>query len=227
MTVQGILRRYRAGGTREVWRAIVQKFRRIEADEKYQEKLQSSFEDRWKLVRSALPSDGGSLLDIGSNLGAFTARAAQEGFISIGIEKDRRLVQRAIATHSEVSGCAFMEADIGLDLCAKLPSFDAVLLLSVHHHWHHIFGPEAAAEMLRCMVTKARQVVVFEGPSRSSRYESNVPNFPDNCEDALLAYHDTYLRETIGSLASRITRIGKAACVGKREPFRWMYAIVR
>ena len=221
---QSIIRRQRDGGVREVLRGLGS---RIGLGKKYQEKLHASFEDRWRLVRSAFPASCGSVLDIGSNLGAFAARAAKEGHICLGIEREPDLVRKARAAHKSVRGCAFMEADIDLATCERLPTFDVILLLSVHHHWHHAFGPAAAADMLRCMVGKAEKVVMFEGPSRSSRYESAIPNFPDNAEDALLAYYDDYLEKTVGDLASEIKRIGKAACVGQREPYRWIYAIIR
>jgi len=200
---------------------------RIPLGQKYQDKLQASFDDRWELVRTAFPTTPGSVLDVGSNLGAFTARVANEGHICLGIEREADLVRKARALHSRVKGCGFMEADMDLRFCEQLPTFDVTLLLSVHHHWHHAFGAAAAAHMLRSIVEKSRTAVVFEGPSRSSRYESNIPDFADNDEEALLAYYDRYLQETVGDLASDVKRVGKAACVGQREPYRWIYAIVR
>lgn len=222
--VQSIIDRYRSDDLQKVLRGLRS---RVKVGRKYQEKLHASFEERWKLVRSAFPSDCGSVLDIGSNLGAFTVRAAQEGCIALGIEREQNLVHRARAANKGTRGCAFMGANIDLTMCERLPTFDVILLLSVHHHWHHAFGATAAADMLRCVVLKARKLVVFEGPSRSSRYQSDIPNFPDNAEEALLAYYDTYLDQTVGDLTTEIRRIGKAACVGQREPFRWIYALVR
>ena len=222
--MQRVISRYHHGGPREVLRAAISK---LIGDSSYQEKLQHSFEERWRLVRSALPTDCESVLDVGSNLGAFTVRAANEGIFAVGIENDSLLVRRAKVIHAGAKRCAFMEANVDLALCAQLPDFDAILLLSVHHHWHHVFGAAKAAEMIKCMVRKAKRVLIFEGPSRSSRYESDIPNFADNEEESLLTYYDSYLEETVGALATGITRIGKAACVGEREPFRWMYAVVR
>ncbi len=222
--VQSIIRRYRNDGVHEVLRGLRS---RIKVGRKYQEKLHASFEERWKLVHSAFPSDCGAVLDIGSNLGAFTARAAQEGHITLGIEREKYLIHRARAANKGVKGCAFMEANIDLATCERLPTFDVILLLSVHHHWHHAFGAAVAADMLRSVVLKARKLVVFEGPSRSSRYESDIPDFRDNAEEELLAYYDKYLEKTVGDLTTEIRRIGKAGCVGQREPFRWIYALVR
>jgi hypothetical protein len=223
MMIKRLVRKLRNEGPRGAVTAIKA---RLSGDAKYQEKLGASFEHRWSMLRSAIPGDCGSLLDIGSNLGAFTARAAREGLISLGIEKDAELVRRSVRMH-DARCCAFMRADLNLAICAKLPPHDAILLLSVHHHWHHNFGASEAAEMLRAIVAKANRVVIFEGPSRSSRYESNIPAFADNVETEVVAYYEDYLARTVGPLASRITRLGKAACVGEREPFRWMYAIER
>jgi SAM-dependent methyltransferase len=190
MILTKAVRRYEADGLRGLLRAAKG---RLFPDPKYQVKLHASFEDRWRLVLGGLPNGCSSLLDLGSNLGAFTARAAEEGFVAIGIEKDPTLVKRATMDRLGAARCSFMQADFDLETCAKLPEFDVILVLSVHHHWHHAFGPSVAGDMLRCVVSKAKKAVIFEGPSRSSRYESNLPEFPDNSDEAVVAFYDDYL----------------------------------
>jgi SAM-dependent methyltransferase len=224
MILRKAVRRYHTDGIRGLLRAAKG---RLLPDAKYQVKLHSSFEDRWRLVLSGLPKGCSSLLDLGSNLGAFTARAAEEGFVAVGIEKDSALVRKAVMAHLGAAQCSFMRADLDLAICEKLPQFDVILVLSVHHHWHHVFGPPEAAKMLRCVLSKAEKAVIFEGPSRSSRYESNIPEFQDNSDDAVIAFYDDYLERTLGDLANRIERLGKANCVGEREPHRWIYAITK
>lgn len=189
----------------------------------YQEKLAGSFDERWSIMSTEFPSTG-SLLDIGSNLGDFTARAAQAGFWSIGVESDVRLLDRAVQRHKSVPRCAFMLASLDQADIAKLPRFDVVLLLSVHHHWHYDFGPGAAESMLRGLMAKANDVLIFESTSRNERFRADAPGFADNDERSITAYYGEYLNRTVGEMAS-VTLLGKAPCVGEREPYRWIYAI--
>jgi SAM-dependent methyltransferase len=222
MIVPRLLERYQQGGFRNVLSGLKA---RLLLSGDYQEKLDTSFEERWQMIVSAIPEGCGSLLDLGSNLGAFTSRAADEGLIALGLEKDATLLEKATRAQLGAPNRSFMLTELDLETCAKLPTFDVILVLSVHHHWHHAFGPEMAAAMLQSVVGKARQVVLFEGPSRSSRYRSNEPDFDDNDDEAVVAFYDAYLQRTVGRLANRIERLGKADCVGEREPHRWIYAI--
>jgi SAM-dependent methyltransferase len=193
----------------------------------YQTKLAGSFEERWKMIASVIPSDSKSLLDIGSNLGAFTARSAEFGLWSVGIEKSKDLVDRARRKYGHVAQCAFMWWGLRPEDCAKVPHFDVCLVLSVHHHWHKCYGPDAANRMLQDIVANTERVLIFEGPSRSHRYGEKRPTFVDNDEDSVTNYYSLFLEETVGRMVMRVLPLGKGACVGDREPYRWMYALIR
>jgi SAM-dependent methyltransferase len=218
---------YRNEGLSALVTRLAHRLRRGRNGVPYQTKLESSFEERWKMIASVIPSDSKSLLDIGSNLGAFTARSAAFGLWSVGIEKSKDLVDQARRNHEDVAQCAFMWSEFKPEDCAKVPHFDVSLILSVHHHWHQSYGPDVANRMLQDIVGKTDRVVIFEGPSRSHRYGEKRPVFVDNNEDSVTNYYKAFLEETVGRMVTRVLPLGKGACVGEREPYRWMYALIR
>jgi SAM-dependent methyltransferase len=178
------------------------------------------------MISSQIDSDCYSLLDIGSNLGTFTAKAATSGLWALGIEMSPKLIRQAQSTYGPLENCGFMCGRLDLEACRRIPRFDVILILSVHHHWHQAFGPEVAAEMLREVVKKSRHVVIFEGASRTARYLRDLPDFVDNDEESIIKYYSKYLQNTLGDITSDIRLLGKSPCVGEREPFRWMYRLV-
>ena len=200
---------------------------RLDPRNPYQTKLAASMDVRWRMIESVIPPDSHSLLDIGSNLGDFTARAAGSGLWSIGIEKSRRLTAKAQRRHEGTPRCAFMWSDLRPADCASLPDVDVTLILSVHHHWYQAYGADAANRMLQDIVSGTRRVAVFEGPSRTHRYGDRRPEFIDNDETSVTAYYDTLLQRVLGARVARVLPLGKTACVGEREPYRWMYALIR
>ena len=51
-----------------------------------------SCEDRWAAMDPVLDAKEGSLLDIGSNIGYFSFKAAEKGYLSFGLEAHPRLL---------------------------------------------------------------------------------------------------------------------------------------
>lgn len=193
----------------------------------YQVKLEASFEPRWGMISAELQPGCYTLLDIGCNLGAFTARAASAGLWSLGIDVSEKLIRKAQAIYGTIENCGFMRCRLDLESCDRIPDFDVMLVLSVHHHWHQAYGPAIAADMLRTLVAKTNRVMLFEGASRTARYLHDLPDFIDNDEASIVQYYEAYLRRTVGDLVSEIRLLGKAPCVGEREPYRWMYSVIR
>lgn len=212
---------YRRGGSTEIVKRVAARLKPHDAA--YQEKLDTAFHTRWDMIRSQIPLDAGSLLDVGSNLGAFTAAAARQGLWSVGIEKMLDLARKAQQLHAAQPDCGFMCTELNLDTCRKLPNFDVVLLLSVHHHWHNAFGKAVADEMLEILIGKSR-VLIFEGPARPGRYTRERPDFTANDEESVTTFYENLLTGIVGTEAS-VAALGKSHCVGEREPHRWMYSI--
>ena len=232
MPIAGLIRRtlrvYRARGIHGVVRKILPRHRVHRAPaQAYQVKLEPAFEARWQMISSEIELDCHTLLDIGCNLGSFTARAASSGLWSIGIEMSEPMIRKAQQAYGDIENCGFMRARLDLEASARIPSFDVTLVLSVHHHWHQAFGPTVAAEMLRAIVAKTNRVMFFEGASRRERYLRDFPDFIDNDEASVVSYYNAYLDRTVGDLVSEIRLLGKSVCVGEREPYRWMYSLRR
>jgi SAM-dependent methyltransferase len=207
-----------------ILRALGLKRRRGRA---YQEKLAGSFEERCRQLGAAIPPDAGSVLDIGCNLGDITAWCAARGLWTVGIDSSEVLVAEARVRHARAGNCAFLHQAIGPGDVSRLPVFDVVLMLSVHHHWLMAHGPEVAGRMLRDLAGRTGRVMVFEGASRNVRYGAHPPGFVDNDEASVTGYLRGYLQQYIGDCFNRIEPLGKTRCVGEREPYRWAWALYR
>ena len=226
-TANGALRLYRKQGFRGVLRVAFNRLILRRPDSPYQVKVSSGAPVRFALLDAALPSDCASLLDIGSNLGDVTAHFAQRGIWSVGVERSQNLVRAAARRHASVSECAFMHMTIGPGSAARVPAFDAVLVLSVHHHWVREYGPEGASNMLRDLADRTARVMIFEGAARAERYGMYPPDFVDNDEESVTEYLENYLRSTVGDRFRQIVPLGKTPNVGEREPYRWSFALYR
>lgn len=207
-----------------ILRALGLKRRRGRA---YQEKLAGSFSERCRQLERALPNPAGSVLDIGCNLGDITAWCARRGHWAVGIDSSEPLINEAQVRHAAVTACAFMHQKIGPEDISRLPVFDAVLLLSVHHHWLMAWGPDTAGRMLRDLAARTGRVLVFEGASRNVRYGKYPPGFVDNDEASVTGYLRGYLEQHVGDQFTRIEPLGKTHCVGEREPYRWAWACIK
>lgn len=211
-------------GLTSLLRALGLKRRRGRA---YQEKLAGAFEARTRQLAGALPADPATVLDIGCNLGDITAWCAARGHWAVGVDSSPALVEDARRRHAAQERCAFMVQRLDPAGIPRLPVFDVVLLLSVHHHWLMAHGPEVAGRMLHDLAGRTGRVLVFEGASRNVRYGDYPPGFTDNDEASVTGYLQGYLEQHIGGDVRRIEPLGKTPCVGEREPYRWAWACWR
>ncbi len=93
-------------------------------------------EDRWRLISSNLRRSGGSVLDIGANLGYFDNRLEDLGYHCIALESDAT-VAHFMKGIRDANGHTFeVVADSipGLG-CVRGRRFDVVLALSIFHHF--------------------------------------------------------------------------------------------
>jgi SAM-dependent methyltransferase len=183
--------------------------------------------ERCRQLGGAIPPDATNVLDIGCNLGDLTAWCARQGLWAVGVDGSQRLIEEARRRHDRVENCAFMHQRIGPGDIARLPQFDVVLLLSVHHHWLMAHGPDTAGGMLRELADHTRRALIFEGASRNVRYGDYPPGFVDNDEASVTGYLRGYLDRYVGDRFARVEPLGKTACVGEREPWRWAWALYK
>jgi SAM-dependent methyltransferase len=229
--VAGILRRavaiYRRGGLGGLLARAKKKVQAGTGELAYQEKLAYGLVERLAQIDRALPHGSRSALDIGCNLGDIAAHCARRGLWTIGVDRSKELIDEAQRRHSGLADCGFLLMDVKPDDVQRLPSFDVVFLLSVHHHWLRAYGPEQTRDMLRGLAEKTGSAMIFEAPSRRVRYGDHAPDFVDNDEVSVNVYLRSYLTETLADLFSTIEPLGKAPCVGDREPYRWSYVLHR
>ena len=190
----------------------------------YQDKVAASLDARTQIIDGAVPRESRTLLDIGCNLGYFTAHFARRGLQSVGIEIMPEALNAARERHADLPSLEFRLGAVDPDSIDDLPRTDALLLLSVHHNWVSLYGPAVAGDMLRRLVERTRDVVVFETPSRNSRFGAHPPGFVDNDEESVLAYQRDYLDRYLAGLAE-YELVGSAPALGDREPYRWIWRI--
>ena len=117
---------------------------------------------------------------------------------TIGVDRAEELIDEAQRRHSGLADCGFLLMDVKPDDVQRLPSFDVVLLLSVHHHWLRAYGPEQTEGMLRGLAEKTGRAMIFEAPSRRVRYGDHAPDFVDNDEVSVNVYLRSYLTRDAG-----------------------------
>lgn len=160
-------------------------------------------EARWDLIEKWLSTDNQTLIDIGCNIGELTARSAQKGLFSIGLETNPESVRRARETHN-VDGVSFANYTLSPDNIHKLPQVDVALVLSVYHYWYREHGPDEAERMLEALGEKVTDKIFFEPASRRERYKRSSdinitpPPIENLDEESILDYNMDLLERTLG-----------------------------
>lgn len=204
--------------------AALKKIGFVRADS-FQIKRQSATRLRWEMIRGCLDHERSrNLLDLGCNIGDLTALAVGQGYVTLGVDIGKSLIQEARKRHQDLYNAAFAVVHISPKTIDALPVFDVCLCLSVHHHWHREYGSDAAAEMLRTLLKKTNHALFFEPPSRRKRYGDSRPAFKSNDEDSVVSYHQGMLVDVLGD-AAEIEYLGSSPCLGEREPFRCLFLI--
>jgi SAM-dependent methyltransferase len=187
----------------------------------YQEQRGSVFAERWAMLSAHLTADDHSLIDIGCNIGQFTAAAAQRGMFAIGIDAFEEVVARARSLHRNVQNLSFAWSEFGPDTVRLLPPVDVIFCLSVHHYWSRSHGEQAAWDMIGALAAKSGKLF-FEPASSHRRYGESRPDFAEN--DAVSI--DDYVRRGFARVAPRkkVVSLGATASI-RNEAFRTLYLI--
>ncbi|MGC2196825.1 MAG: methyltransferase domain-containing protein [Terriglobales bacterium] len=121
--------------------------------------------DRWATIAAQLRLTGAqTLLDLGCAEGYFVQQAARYGCLAVGIDADvlRLSLAQASATLNRVQGAGFIYAELTPEFINTLPSYDAVLFLSVLHHIMYEQGVDYARDYMRRLRGKVRQFMIFD-----------------------------------------------------------------
>ncbi|MAI28665.1 MAG: hypothetical protein CMP38_00510 [Rickettsiales bacterium] len=141
---------------------IIEIFRRFPGVKRYQPiynakeslKVTRACLDRWKVIQKKLPLKKKSVLDIGSNIGFFTFKFAENNFLAHGIESDilSVLVSESIKQKNQVQNVFFSLETVDEVFIKKMPKYQIVNNLSVFHHWVKRYGDKKALRMLSYLV---------------------------------------------------------------------------
>jgi SAM-dependent methyltransferase len=189
----------------------------------YQQERAAAFAERWAAIEAELDPADRSLLDIGCNMGSFTAKAAARGMLAVGVDPMEEAVARARSLHSRVKGCGFVWLDIDPRTVKSLPRCDVALCLSVHHYWSRAHGEDGAWQIVGEILARCGKLF-FEPASSHARYGAERPGFVENDEASI----DRYVHGRFAAIASghRVKRLVATASI-HRERFRAMYLVSR
>ena len=166
---------------------------------------------RWKAIEASLEGQTiRSAMDIGCNIGYFCFSLAEAGIPTVGIEVDERALRIARYTARKLGqkNVAFENLTVSQQTLAILPQVDAVLLLSVWHHWVHLHGLDVATEMLAGVWGKCQQNFYFETGEGEMPAEFGLPKMEPTPEEWL----KQYLTETC--VGGRVEVLGKFKAFG-------------
>jgi SAM-dependent methyltransferase len=188
----------------------------------WQDLRRAGTEQRWARIRSQI-AGARSLLDIGCNAGVLTARAAEAGLVSIGVETRWEFVQVARRRWAGSRPVTFLHFTVDRDSVEALPECDVVLCLSVYHQWHRRYGHDAAQDILRALGRKARRVLFFEPASKLRKYGDAAPDFRDRDEPSIVAYNHAMLSGLFGE-GPAVEFLGGTPSI-RGEAFRYLFAV--
>ena len=158
-----------------------------------------------------------SLLDIGCNAGEIARRLSHNRFV-VGL--DGNLDTRGFACPFD--GVALGNVRVCDTILDAAPSFDAILLLSVHHQWYASMDKKNADNLLSAVMGKARKALFIEFSAINEKYGCDQ-GFVDNDAESVKAYAKKFLGGFISE--ERIKYLGACPEFPEKEPFRYMFLV--
>jgi len=157
----------------------------MDLEKRTKTKSKRNVDDRLKLIENQLT--GHSILDIGSHSGYFSLKLAQEDYFVVGVDQDKVIINKANLVQKKygISNAAFLYYPINIESVKKLPIFDNIIYLSIHHHMIKIHGYDKATEIFKIIAKKTKYKLFFDFPypkdySGNPLFEDKIPNMGDN-----------------------------------------------
>jgi SAM-dependent methyltransferase len=170
---------------------------------------------RWAAIRSELPAEPVSILDIGCNIGFYVVESAKLGHFAAGL--DSPTYAHALTT---VKNALRLDnvMPVGLRLnpenVSSLPQFDCVIMLQVFHHLCAAYGTQSGMAMLREIYGKARREMFFETEPNYDNHEPFSSALPDMGGDS-----EAWVRCLFSELGCRDARVIYRQANRKRAVF--------
>lgn len=165
----------------------------------------------------------GSVLDVGCNEGLITSHFTERGKFAVGIDISPFFARNLLRRLHDDNTPAFGTMKLGPDNVATLPTFDLVLVLSVHHWWVKEHGDDVAKRMVRHLIERARRYFVIEFSSIREKYGYAEPQFVDNDAASVTAYAKRWLLDIDPSYDVRY--LGPNAETQGRERQRHVFVV--
>lgn len=112
---------------------------------------------------------GGRILDVGCGPGWSTMYLASKGFVSLGVDNEKTLVELARARASRLESPALFEVADAFDLSAYHGKFDLAFSCGVLEHFDRDTTVQLLAEQARC----AKHVII-QIPTRYTAYAGGI-----------------------------------------------------
>jgi hypothetical protein len=133
---------------------------------------------RWEAIAPVVSEAGArSALDLGCNVGWFTLKLAALGMPAVGVEHHPPAARTALyaVRRSGLPGVGVLQLPITPASVRVLPAADAVLALSVWHHFVNDYGYEPAVAMLEAIWQRTGRVLLFETGEGALAEEFGIP----------------------------------------------------
>jgi len=144
-------------------------------------------EVRWDAIAPVLAATGArNLVDLGCSEGYYVLRAARAGLpFCVGVDFDQRRMFTCTNQFvlQDIPHAGFLMAPVEENLLEGLPTFDAVVFLSVLHHMMYERGVEYAERILRLVAQRTSKVCFFEMGQSDEHKEPWAKKMPDMGSD--------------------------------------------
>lgn len=168
--------------------------------------------ERWEVIRPELARVGTrTAVDIGCNFGYFTFQMARQGISVIAVESEPRSVRvlAESARRMRLDNVAVLQGHLGPTSVALLPAVDAVLFLSVWHHWVRAYGLDGATRMTQCLWSKCQKALFFDTGQSEMPATYGLPDMAGDDE----AWLRSYLQGIAGA-GGAVRKLGTFKCFG-------------
>jgi len=183
-------------------------------------------EERWRTIEKVLGEQScRSLVDLGCSEGYYVLQAARSGLgFCVGVDFDlrRMLTCQSQVVLNDIPNAAFLLSEVTPELVETLPSFDAVVFLSVLHHIMYQQGVEHCRKLMSSLAAKTGKVMIFEMGQSDEHLETWAAKMPDMGTDP-----HGWIAEFLRSAGfSTVEKIGEAQSY-MREVNRALFKVSR
>ena len=185
---------------------------------------------RWRAIEAVLErAPVGSALDVGCQAGFFTLSLGERGIPALGVDLDPRSLRIAqyAARRARIENVGWCRLRVDADTVRLLPRVDAVLALSVWHHWVFAYGLEQAGAILSALWERCDRVLFFETGEEEMPSAFGLPDMAGDTEGWLAGYLAEHCPGGAVSVLGRFRAFGVDGDETRNVAFRHLFAVGR